>query len=143
MSPAFAASAAIFPSTITSTSSRSALFAPRPSAAAQPAKRSRVAMMAKPPMPKTPMRTGPSKTGMDEKVPLQGEVKTQKLGLDLPGQQVPQGFTEYSEQLNGRVTMVAFVAAVAAEVLNPAHPTIVQQVGSVMGPINQLLKSIL
>lgn len=71
------------------------------------------------------------------------KITTQKLGLNLPGQQIPQGFTEFSEKLNGRVTMVSFVAALAAEVLNPAHPTIVQQVGFVFAPVNQLLQGLL
>lgn len=83
------------------------------------------------------------KTGKDEPVSVTRKVATQKFGIDLPGQQIPQGFTEYSEQLNGRVTMVSLVAAVAAEVLNPAHPTIVQQVGFVMSPINNFFQSIL
>lgn len=71
------------------------------------------------------------------------KIETQKLGLDLPGQQIPQGFTEYSEKLNGRVTVVSFVAVLAAEVLNPVHPTIVQQVAFVLPPINELLKNVL
>ncbi len=52
---------------------------------------------------------------------------------------IPQGFTEYSELLNGRAAMIAILASWGAEILNPAHPTVVQQLQSIVQPILNLL----
>lgn len=41
------------------------------------------------------------------------------------------GFNLANETLNGRAAMLGFVIALGTEILNPAHPTIVQQVTSV------------
>jgi hypothetical protein len=57
------------------------------------------------------------------------------VGEKKESTKIPQGFTQYSEQLNGRASMIAIIAALGAEVFNPAHPTIVQQVESVFTTI--------
>lgn len=40
------------------------------------------------------------------------------------------GFNPFNETLNGRLAMLGFVIALGTEIINPAHPTIVQQVTS-------------
>jgi len=42
----------------------------------------------------------------------------------------PDGWTPYAEVWNGRFAMVGFVLALATQILNPAHPTIAQQVAA-------------
>lgn len=44
---------------------------------------------------------------------------------------LPQGFTPFSEELNGRVAMLGFILAIATELLNPEHPGIAAQIGSI------------
>mmetsp|Transcript_12860 Transcript_12860/g.39559 ORF Transcript_12860/g.39559 Transcript_12860/m.39559 type:complete len:95 (-) Transcript_12860:28-312(-) len=39
------------------------------------------------------------------------------------------GFVTFSEKLNGRIAMIAFVAIVLIELLDPSHPTISEIVG--------------
>lgn len=53
------------------------------------------------------------------------------LNTDEPDKSIPQGFTLFSEKLNGRMAMIGFVAALGAEIFSPAHPTVVEQVSSV------------
>jgi hypothetical protein len=48
---------------------------------------------------------------------------------------VPEGFTMFSEQLNGRFAMIGFVALLGAEILSPAHPNLIQQIGSIFPSI--------
>lgn len=43
------------------------------------------------------------------------------------------GFNAFNETLNGRAAMLGFVIALGTEILNPAHPTIVQQLSSLIG----------
>ncbi|KAJ8901119.1 hypothetical protein NDN08_004979 [Rhodosorus marinus] len=53
---------------------------------------------------------------------------------DRLGPQDPKpGFNFLNEQLNGRLAMMGFVIGLSTEILNPAHPTIVQQVQSIFG----------
>jgi hypothetical protein len=52
---------------------------------------------------------------------------------------IPQGFTLFSENLSGRTAMLGFVAALGAEILPPAHPTVVEQVGSVFTTVSNIL----
>lgn len=52
-----------------------------------------------------------------------------------PDKSIPQGFTLFSEKLNGRMAMIGFVAALGAEILSPAHPTVVEQVSAVFTTI--------
>mmetsp|Transcript_11347 Transcript_11347/g.28714 ORF Transcript_11347/g.28714 Transcript_11347/m.28714 type:complete len:93 (-) Transcript_11347:253-531(-) len=42
------------------------------------------------------------------------------------------GFSEAAEKLNGRAAMLGFVIALVTEVVNKTHPTIVDQVSSVL-----------
>ncbi|GAB0497320.1 hypothetical protein MMPV_008652 [Pyropia vietnamensis] len=42
----------------------------------------------------------------------------------------PEGFTPNAEVWNGRFAMIGFVLALGTQVLNPAHPTIAQQVAA-------------
>lgn len=42
----------------------------------------------------------------------------------------PEGFTPNAEVWNGRFAMIGFVLALGTQVLNPAHPTIVQQLAA-------------
>jgi hypothetical protein len=51
---------------------------------------------------------------------------------------IPQGFTLFSEQLNGRAAMFGFILALATEVINPNHPGIVAQVTSVVDLIKNI-----
>ncbi|KAJ8901123.1 hypothetical protein NDN08_004983 [Rhodosorus marinus] len=51
---------------------------------------------------------------------------------DKTGKSKP-GFNALNEQLNGRLAMMGFVIGLTTEVLNPNHPTIVQQVTSIFG----------
>eukprot|EP00188_Purpureofilum_apyrenoidigerum_P000135 Plantae.Rhodophyta-Purpureofilum_apyrenoidigerum.ctg10524.p1 GENE.Plantae.Rhodophyta-Purpureofilum_apyrenoidigerum.ctg10524~~Plantae.Rhodophyta-Purpureofilum_apyrenoidigerum.ctg10524.p1 ORF type:complete len:109 (+),score=20.88 Plantae.Rhodophyta-Purpureofilum_apyrenoidigerum.ctg10524:363-689(+) len=43
-----------------------------------------------------------------------------------------QGWTWWSETWNGRFAMMGFVIAVATEQINPAHPTIVDQIKTLL-----------
>ncbi|KAJ8901120.1 hypothetical protein NDN08_004980 [Rhodosorus marinus] len=43
------------------------------------------------------------------------------------------GFNFFNERLNGRLAMVGFAIGLSTEILNPAHPTIPQQVQSLLG----------
>lgn len=52
---------------------------------------------------------------------------------DLEMEEKRNGFTFYSEKWNGRMAMLGFVIALGTEVINPAHPTIVQQLGALIG----------
>lgn len=52
----------------------------------------------------------------------------------------PQGFTEFSETLSSRAAMVGFVAAFGAEILNPARPTIVQQITNIFTTVQNLIE---
>ncbi|KAJ8901121.1 hypothetical protein NDN08_004981 [Rhodosorus marinus] len=51
---------------------------------------------------------------------------------DRTGKSKP-GFNALNEQLNGRLAMMGFIIGLSTEILNPAHPTIVQQVTSIFG----------
>jgi len=42
----------------------------------------------------------------------------------------PDGWTPYAEVWNGRFAMIGFVLALGTQILNPAHPTIAQQVAA-------------
>jgi len=42
----------------------------------------------------------------------------------------PEGWTPYAEVWNGRFAMIGFVLALGTQILNPAHPTIAQQVAA-------------
>lgn len=42
----------------------------------------------------------------------------------------PEGFTPNAEVWNGRFAMIGFVLALGTQVLNPAHPTIAQQLAA-------------
>ena len=57
-------------------------------------------------------------------------MNAQKEGENKPSD---AGFTAAAERLNGRAAMMGFFIAVATELLNSDHPTIVQQVTSVFG----------
>eukprot|EP00188_Purpureofilum_apyrenoidigerum_P000596 Plantae.Rhodophyta-Purpureofilum_apyrenoidigerum.ctg12704.p1 GENE.Plantae.Rhodophyta-Purpureofilum_apyrenoidigerum.ctg12704~~Plantae.Rhodophyta-Purpureofilum_apyrenoidigerum.ctg12704.p1 ORF type:complete len:101 (-),score=25.24 Plantae.Rhodophyta-Purpureofilum_apyrenoidigerum.ctg12704:89-391(-) len=52
---------------------------------------------------------------------------------DIKKEEKHQGFTFWSETWNGRFAMLGFVIAVATEVINPNHPTIVDQVKTLFG----------
>mmetsp|Transcript_3341 Transcript_3341/g.10183 ORF Transcript_3341/g.10183 Transcript_3341/m.10183 type:complete len:109 (+) Transcript_3341:198-524(+) len=43
-----------------------------------------------------------------------------------------QGWTWWSETWNGRLAMMGFVIAVATEQINPAHPTIIDQIKTLL-----------
>lgn len=58
--------------------------------------------------------------------------------LDEKDTSIPQGFTLFSETLNGRAAMVGFFLALSTELINPQHPGIVAQVGSVFSTIQHL-----
>jgi hypothetical protein len=65
---------------------------------------------------------------------------TVRMVVDKPeDKSIPQGFTLFSEKLNGRMAMLGFVAALGAEILSPAHPTVVEQVGSIFTTISNIL----
>ena len=48
---------------------------------------------------------------------------------DMELEEVRRGFTFHSENWNGRAAMLGFMIMLATEVINPAHPTIIQQIG--------------
>mmetsp|Transcript_10147 Transcript_10147/g.14655 ORF Transcript_10147/g.14655 Transcript_10147/m.14655 type:complete len:99 (+) Transcript_10147:122-418(+) len=43
------------------------------------------------------------------------------------------GFVHYSEKLNGRIAMIAFVVIVFVEIIDPSHPTIFELVNRITG----------
>lgn len=58
--------------------------------------------------------------------------------MQLPNEEnkkIPQGFTGFSERLNGRAAMIGFVAAVGCELLRP-ELRIVDQISPLLGPLN-------
>mmetsp|Transcript_24210 Transcript_24210/g.34890 ORF Transcript_24210/g.34890 Transcript_24210/m.34890 type:complete len:92 (+) Transcript_24210:126-401(+) len=55
------------------------------------------------------------------------------MGLEDKTGKTKPGFNASNEQLNGRLAMMGFVIGLSTEILNPAHPTIVQQVQSIFG----------
>jgi hypothetical protein len=57
---------------------------------------------------------------------------------DVKLPQIPQGFTLFSEQLNGRAAMFGFLLAIATEIINPNHPGIAAQVASVFEVIKNI-----
>lgn len=52
---------------------------------------------------------------------------------------IPQGFTFFSEKLNGRAAMIGFVLGLATELINPEHPGIVAQVESLFRGISHMI----
>jgi hypothetical protein len=58
---------------------------------------------------------------------------------DNKNNKVPQGFTLFSEQLNGRAAMAGFFIALATEMINQDHPGIVAQVQSVATAISHII----
>lgn len=74
----------------------------------------------------------PKRRGAVRMTYQQGD-KTIVTRNDLELEEQRKGFTFYSEKWNGRLAMLGFVIALATEVINPAHPTIVQQVASLFG----------
>jgi hypothetical protein len=61
-----------------------------------------------------------------------------RMGVDGENKKIPQGFTLFSEQLNGRAAMFGFVLALATEIINPGHPGIVAQVSSLVEVIKNI-----
>eukprot|EP00189_Rhodosorus_marinus_P013260 CAMPEP_0184748130 /NCGR_PEP_ID=MMETSP0315-20130426/16301_1 /TAXON_ID=101924 /ORGANISM="Rhodosorus marinus, Strain UTEX LB 2760" /LENGTH=91 /DNA_ID=CAMNT_0027222667 /DNA_START=78 /DNA_END=350 /DNA_ORIENTATION=+ len=55
------------------------------------------------------------------------------MGIEDKTGKTKPGFNALNEQLNGRLAMMGFVIGLSTEILNPAHPTIVQQVSSIFG----------
>uniref|UniRef100_A0A7S0BDY9 High light inducible protein n=1 Tax=Rhodosorus marinus TaxID=101924 RepID=A0A7S0BDY9_9RHOD len=55
------------------------------------------------------------------------------MGIENKTEKRKPGFNALNEQLNGRLAMMGFVIALATEIINPAHPTIVQQVSTLFG----------
>mmetsp|Transcript_86 Transcript_86/g.201 ORF Transcript_86/g.201 Transcript_86/m.201 type:complete len:92 (-) Transcript_86:90-365(-) len=55
------------------------------------------------------------------------------MGIEDKTGKTKPGFNALNEQLNGRLAMMGFVIGLSTEILNPAHPTIVQQVTSLFG----------
>mmetsp|Transcript_14717 Transcript_14717/g.21602 ORF Transcript_14717/g.21602 Transcript_14717/m.21602 type:complete len:92 (+) Transcript_14717:85-360(+) len=55
------------------------------------------------------------------------------MGIEDKTGKTKPGFNALNEQLNGRLAMMGFVIGLSTEILNPAHPTIVQQVLSIFG----------
>jgi hypothetical protein len=62
------------------------------------------------------------------------------INPDDNGGQIPQGFTLFSERLNGQGAMIGIIAAFGAELLNPAHPTVVQQLHALFSGLAQALQ---
>mmetsp|Transcript_12399 Transcript_12399/g.37839 ORF Transcript_12399/g.37839 Transcript_12399/m.37839 type:complete len:104 (+) Transcript_12399:374-685(+) len=63
----------------------------------------------------------------------QKDDKTIVTMKDMKLEEKRQGFTWWSETWNGRMAMLGFVIAVGTEIINPTHPTIVQQVSALFG----------
>lgn len=78
-------------------------------------------------------RTARAAVCMDVETPPPGKALKDTLA-DPTNVDAPEklGFTLFSEQFNGRAAMIGFVAAVGAEVLNPLHPTVAQQLISLV-----------
>jgi hypothetical protein len=49
---------------------------------------------------------------------------------DPEDKKIPQGFTGWSETVNGRAAMFGFAVALLTEIINPNHPGIIGQVSS-------------
>mmetsp|Transcript_11733 Transcript_11733/g.28615 ORF Transcript_11733/g.28615 Transcript_11733/m.28615 type:complete len:116 (+) Transcript_11733:423-770(+) len=60
---------------------------------------------------------------------IQEENRKAKEAAEYRG---PQGFTSYSEKVNGRMAMIGFVVGLMTEIINPAHPSILKQVESLV-----------
>mmetsp|Transcript_7121 Transcript_7121/g.15221 ORF Transcript_7121/g.15221 Transcript_7121/m.15221 type:complete len:117 (-) Transcript_7121:86-436(-) len=50
----------------------------------------------------------------------------------------PQGFTAYSEKVNGRLAMIGFTLALVTEAIAPSHPSLIKQLFTLF-PIDKLL----
>ena len=76
-----------------------------------------------------------AKTTTCRRVPVRSTRAIVSMNAQKGGEKKPSdaGFTAAAERLNGRAAMMGFIIAVATEVLNSDHPTIVQQVTSVFG----------
>mmetsp|Transcript_19603 Transcript_19603/g.19699 ORF Transcript_19603/g.19699 Transcript_19603/m.19699 type:complete len:126 (+) Transcript_19603:3-380(+) len=48
-----------------------------------------------------------------------------------------QGFTPYSEMVNGRMAMIGFTLALVTEIIAPSHPSLITQLFT-MFPINKI-----
>lgn len=57
-----------------------------------------------------------------------------RMGLDEKNKNIPQGFTAFSEQLNGRAAMMGFILALATEALTGKG--IIGQIASIGEVIN-------
>ncbi|KAJ8903524.1 hypothetical protein NDN08_004630 [Rhodosorus marinus] len=52
---------------------------------------------------------------------------------DLKRDEKRSGWTFHSENWNGRIAMLGMIIAIGTEQINPAHPTIAQQIGALIG----------
>mmetsp|Transcript_9759 Transcript_9759/g.14207 ORF Transcript_9759/g.14207 Transcript_9759/m.14207 type:complete len:99 (+) Transcript_9759:236-532(+) len=52
---------------------------------------------------------------------------------DLKLDEKRRGWTFHSENWNGRIAMLGMIVAIGTEQINPAHPTIAQQIGALIG----------
>mmetsp|Transcript_14556 Transcript_14556/g.21243 ORF Transcript_14556/g.21243 Transcript_14556/m.21243 type:complete len:97 (-) Transcript_14556:161-451(-) len=52
---------------------------------------------------------------------------------DLKRDEKRSGWTFFSENWNGRLAMLGMIIAIGTEQINPAHPTIIQQLGALVG----------
>mmetsp|Transcript_3556 Transcript_3556/g.5063 ORF Transcript_3556/g.5063 Transcript_3556/m.5063 type:complete len:99 (+) Transcript_3556:100-396(+) len=52
---------------------------------------------------------------------------------DLKLDEKRNGWTFYSEAWNGRLAMLGMIIAIGTEQINPAHPTIIHQLGALIG----------
>ncbi|KAJ8903526.1 hypothetical protein NDN08_004632 [Rhodosorus marinus] len=52
---------------------------------------------------------------------------------DLKLDEKRNGWTFYSEAWNGRLAMLGIIIAIGTEQINPAHPTIIHQLGALVG----------
>mmetsp|Transcript_9978 Transcript_9978/g.14427 ORF Transcript_9978/g.14427 Transcript_9978/m.14427 type:complete len:97 (-) Transcript_9978:172-462(-) len=52
---------------------------------------------------------------------------------DLKRDEKRSGWTFFSENWNGRLAMLGMIIAIGTEQINPTHPTIIQQLGALVG----------
>uniref|UniRef100_A0A7S1XF51 High light inducible protein n=1 Tax=Compsopogon caeruleus TaxID=31354 RepID=A0A7S1XF51_9RHOD len=49
------------------------------------------------------------------------------------------GWTQFNEQLNGRLAMMGFVIGILTEALAPSHPSVLQQLSALIEPVRNVL----
>mmetsp|Transcript_13833 Transcript_13833/g.28370 ORF Transcript_13833/g.28370 Transcript_13833/m.28370 type:complete len:102 (-) Transcript_13833:83-388(-) len=90
------------------------------------------------------LKCGNSKTGSKSMSGIKPTVRVSRTSrgvhsLQMMKEDKKAGWTPFNEQLNGRLAMIGFVIGILTEALAPGHPSVLQQLSSLIEPVKNVL----